>query len=208
MNPFPFKSKLILASQSPRRKQLLTEAGYLFQVMAPADSVECGACSSQSPQGLVAESAFLKAKCIAAEFDSAVVLAADTVAECQGQILGKPVDQQHAEQMLRLMSGRTHSVFTGVTLWHRPSDCFLTKIEQTVLEMDELAEDQLQGFLESDEWVGKAGAFGYQDGLDWLHIRQGLASNVVGLPIERLPAWFDELQRQVSSDGLERSADH
>ena len=126
------------------------------------------------------------------------MLAADTVAVCDAEILGKPVDREHAQRMLRLMSGRTHQVLTGVCLWHRPSDKYLSNIEATVLQMDPLSEAQLDEILDSDAWVGKAGAFGYQDGLDWLHIQSGLESNVVGLPIERLEKWIAELM-----DGVE-----
>jgi septum formation protein len=196
MNSQP--QRLILASQSPRRRQLLTDAGYEFEVIAPDDSVEReavsqGLCSKCSPEELVLKSAFVKARAIATEIDSGLVLAADTVAHCQAEILGKPVDRDHAEKMLRLMSGTTHQVLTGVCIWHRPSDKFQSHIEMTSLKMDQLSEDQLKEILDSDGWVGKAGAFGYQDGLDWLHINSGLESNVVGLPIEKLDGWISEL---------------
>lgn len=195
--------KLILASQSPRRRQLLTEAGYEFEVIAPDDSVEReavsqGLCSKCSPEELVLKSAFVKARIIATEIDSGLILAADTVAHCNAEILGKPVDRDHAEKMLRLMSGTTHQVLTGVCLWHRPSDKFQSHIEMTTLHMDQLSEEQLTEILDSDGWVGKAGAFGYQDGLDWIHIKSGLETTVVGLPIERLDGWFAELMNSVN----------
>ena len=185
--------RLILASGSPRRKKLLEQAGYQFDVMPPPDSVECDICSERSPVDLVTESSFLKARHCASRVAEGIVLAADTVAECQGQILGKPRNQADAEQMLRLMSGRRHRVLTGVTLWKRPTDKYQTQVVQTVLRMDPLSETQLQQYLESDQWVGKAGAFGYQDGLDWVHIVYGSASNVVGLPMEALEAWLQQL---------------
>ena len=195
--------KLILASQSPRRRQLFTEAGYEFEVIAPDDSVEReavsqGLCSKCSPEELVLKSAFVKARVIATEIDSGLILAADTVAHCNAEILGKPVDRDHAEKMLRLMSGTTHQVLTGVCLWHRPSDKFQSHIEMTTLHMDQLSEEQLTEILDSDGWVGKAGAFGYQDGLDWIHIKSGLETTVVGLPIERLDGWFAELMNSVN----------
>ncbi|MFK7766549.1 MAG: nucleoside triphosphate pyrophosphatase [Mariniblastus sp.] len=189
---------LILASQSPRRRQLLNENGYVFEVRPPADSVEKGICSKCSPEDLVIESAFVKGRAVAQTVESGVVLSADTVAECRAEILGKPVDQDHAEKMLRLVSGNVHRVLTGVCLWHRPSDKYIIRVEQTVLKMDELSEDKLETILESDTWVGKAGAFGYQDGLDWVHIQAGLESNVVGLPVERLAGWVDELMEEVA----------
>ena len=139
----------------------------------------------------------MKARAIASQVESGIVLAADTVAECRAEILGKPVDRDHAEKMLRLMSGKSHQVLTGVCLWHRPSDKYVVKMEQTILKMDELSEEQLEVILESDNWIGKAGAFGYQDGLDWVHVQAGLESNVVGLPVERLDTWIEELMTEV-----------
>lgn len=186
------KPNLILASQSPRRQQLLLEHGFEFTVNAPSDNVERGICSSCSPEDTVLEGAFLKARAIAKTVPDGLILAADTIAECRGEILGKPVDRDHAEQMLRLMSGNVHRVLTGVCLWERPSDrrnCFL---EQTVLRMDKLSDEQLDAVLDTDNWVGKAGGFGYQDGLDWLHVETGLESNVVGLPVERLDGWIEK----------------
>ncbi len=193
---------LVLASQSPRRRELLEAAGYQFTINAPDDSIEReavaqGICSQCSPQELVLKASFVKARAIAQELDTGLVLAADTVAHCNAEILGKPVDRDHAERMLRLMSGQRHQVLTGVCLWHRPSDTYQSHLEATVLHMDPLSEAQLTGILDSDAWVGKAGAFGYQDGLDWLHIETGLESTVVGLPIERLDQWITELMGKV-----------
>ncbi len=189
--------ELILASQSPRRRQLLSDRGFEFTVRAPDDAVERGVCSNCSPEDLVLESAFVKARAIAQDLESGLVLSADTVAECRAEVMGKPVDRDHAEKMLRLMSGQTHQVLTAVCLWHRPSDKHSLHLEQTVLRMDRLDETELQLILDSDNWVGKAGGFGYQDGLDWLHIESGLESNVVGLPVERLDGWITELLESV-----------
>jgi septum formation protein len=196
--------RLILASQSPRRRQLLTEGGFKFSVNAPDESVEekvqseRGICSRCSPEDLVLESAFAKTAAIAKETLAGVVIGADTVAECQAEILGKPVDREHAEKMLRLMSGKQHRVLTGVCLWHRPSNARSVHLEQTVLRMDRLSDEQLESYLDSDQWIGKAGAFGYQDGLDWVHIENGLESTVVGLPVERLNDWIDQLLKEVA----------
>ena len=190
------KTSLILASQSPRRRQLLTEAGFNFTVKAPSDAIERGICSSCSPEDTVLEGAFLKARAIAKGVDQGLILAADTVAECRGEVLGKPNDRDHAQRMLRLMSGKTHRVLTGVCLWDRPSNRRVCFLEQTVLKMDELSTEQLDNILESDSWVGKAGGFGYQDGLDWLHVQSGLESNVVGLPVEKLAGWIESFKQE------------
>ena len=101
----PLRSSIILASQSPRRRQLLEEAGYSFRVMIPADRAECGVCSGETPPELVARLAYQKAADVAARTDRGTVIGCDTVAECQGQILGKPYDQRHARKMLELLRG-------------------------------------------------------------------------------------------------------
>ena len=198
---------LILASQSPRRKELLTEAGYTFTVCAPDDSVEKGVCSKCGPNQLVVDSAVAKGAAIAAEMSNrdggpVIILAADTVGVCKAEVLGKPVDADHAEQMLQLMSGKAHQVLTGVCLWHLPSNQFMTFLERTTVSMDELSAEMIDEYIDTDLWIGKAGAFGFQDGLDWVRIDEGLASTVVGLPVERLPTWIEALNEKVaSSDG-------
>ncbi len=197
---------LILASQSPRRKELLTEAGYSFTVCAPDDSVEKGVCSKCGPDQLVVDSAVAKAAAIAAQVGKhndapAIVLAADTVGVCKAEVLGKPVDADHAEKMLQLMSGTTHQVLTGVCLWHLPSNQFMTFLEKTTVSMDVLSAKMISEYLDTDLWIGKAGAFGFQDGLDWVRIDEGLASTVVGLPVERLPKWIEALMEKAASSG-------
>jgi septum formation protein len=217
---------LILASQSPRRKELLTEAGYTFDVCAPDDSVEKGVCSKCSPDQLVVDSAVAKAAAIARQMinarqtidatqtielsqsveqesvireqQPAIILAADTVGVCKAEVLGKPVDAEHARRMLQLMSGTVHDVLTGVCLWHLPSNQFLTFLERTTVEMDVLSEQMIDEYLDTDLWIGKAGAFGFQHGLDWVRIVKGLPSTVVGLPVERLPKWIEALLEKVA----------
>lgn len=188
--PIPGGLALVLASSSPRRHLLLQGAGYEFTIDPPDDAAECGICSRETPPELVARLALQKAADVAKRTDRAMVLGADTVAECMGQILGKPVDRDHAETMMRLLSGRPHSVYTGVCLWSRPSNQMLIDVARTTLRMRPISEEELQGHLDSGRWEGKAGAFGFQDGNDWLQIENGSGSNVVGLPVERLTELF------------------
>ena len=182
MPPLP----LILASSSPRRRQLLAAAGYDFTVVPPHESAECGICSRETPPELVARLAFQKAADVAARTDRGLVIGCDTVAECQGQILGKPANREHARQMLDLLRGREHHVYSGLCLWIRPEDKHFVEVESTRLIMDPIADEQLDAYLATGDWEGKAGAFGYQDGLDWVHIIEGSETNVVGLPMELL----------------------
>lgn len=354
---------IILASNSPRRRELLAEAGYDFEVVPPDQNVECGVCSESGPAGLVAELAFRKAKTVVEQLSksprspfstprSCVVLAADTVAECDGFILGKPRNEDDARRILTQLSGREHRVLTGVCLaplpafnplppgegrslgepgegvlvptpikkrlpselldfarelrktqtdvetfmWsllrdrrfggfqfrrqhpvekyvldfychdqslaieidggqhntaaaraageHRTQflsqrgirvlrfwihDVFedtesvleaiwrelrrgqgtLTpnpfpkgrgepptiRVAVTTLRMDTLTPAQLDEYLASGQWEGKAGAFGYQDRLGWVHIVEGSESNVVGLPMELVADMLSEIGR-------------
>ncbi len=205
---------LILASGSPRRRELLQEAGYHFTVMPPSDDVECGVCSESGPAGLVTELAYRKATAIRTKLKTEspplplspsprLILAADTVAECDGFILGKPRDETDARAMLTQLSSREHRVLTGVCLWPielplplgegRGEGTPLIRVAVTKLRMDPLSQEQLEDYLASGQWEGKAGAFGYQDRLGWVHIVEGSESNVVGLPMELLAEMLAEI---------------
>jgi septum formation protein len=193
MESFP----LILASNSPRRAQLLRDANFEFEVIAPSESVE-EAASRDSPAmpapDLVARLAFLKAQDVAARIERGIVIACDTVAECQGQILGKPAGRDDARRMLKLLRSQEHRVYSGLCVWRRPDDEQRLEIDVTKLVMDPISDEQLEQYLDSGQWEGKAGAFGYQDGLDWVHVVEGSESNVVGLPMELLGRVLAELQ--------------
>ncbi|MCA9215435.1 MAG: septum formation protein Maf [Planctomycetales bacterium] len=196
------KPHLILASQSPRRRDLLVESGYTFDIVVPSDSAECGMCSRETAAELVARYAFQKAKDVSPRVESGLILACDTVAECHGQILGKPKNAEHAAKMLKAMRGSEHFVLSGVCLWHRPSNRVLLEIESTTLVMDNISEAWINDYVQTDQWIGKAGAFGYQDGLDWVHVTQGSESNVVGLPMERLADMLERFDSEATQHSL------
>lgn len=192
------RPKLILASGSPRRRQLLAEAGYDFTVVAPRDDVECGVCSENGPAGLVADLAFRKAKAVRqqlkeCESAASILVAADTVAECDGFVLGKPRDEDHAREILQQLRGRAHRVLTGVCVWPFNRDEPLIRVAVTALVMDSLTDAEIAEYLATGHWEGKAGAFGYQDRLGWVRIESGSASNVVGLPMEILAEMLAEV---------------
>jgi septum formation protein len=198
----PTDEPLILASGSPRRAQLLRAAGYPFTIQVAGDQAECGVCSRETAPQMVARYAFRKAADVVSRTSQGLVLAADTVASCLGQILGKPRDAEHAETILRTLSGRRHDVYTGVCLWSIQQRKCLVDVVRTELQMLPLSESMLRDYLESMRWEGKAGAFGYQDGNDWLTILNGGSeSNVVGLPMERLAELmenFSQLAQPIS----------
>lgn len=178
--------RLILASQSPQRRMLLTQAGYTFDVLPPSDGAEGGVCGGETPAELVARLARQKAADVADRIQEGIVLGCDTVAECAGRILGKPRDADHARQMLTLLRGRVHHVYSGLCLWSRPADTAIVRVDATKLKMAEISDQEMEAYLDSDGWIGKAGAFGYQDCPEWLEILSGSESNVIGLPLELL----------------------
>lgn len=190
-------ARLVLASSSPRRRELLAEAGYTFEVVPPHDSAECGICSRETPPEMVARLAWQKARDVAERIDPqaapAIVIGCDTVAECCGLILGKPKNREHASEMLRLLRSREHHVYSGLCLWLRPGDEHHVQVEVTKLRMDGVSDADLEEYLESNLWEGKAGAFGYQDRLGWIHVVAGSESNVVGLPLELLEKMLKSL---------------
>ena len=189
--------KLILASGSPRRRELLTEAGYTFEVVVPSESAEdlSGETAVAADVDLsrlvpaarwVARLAWQKAVDVAERTTSGVLIACDTVAECDGHILGKPEDRDDARRMLKHLSGREHHVYSGLCVWRLPDGRPDLRVATTTLRMDALTDDALEDYLASGAWQGKAGAFGYQDRLGWVHVVAGSQSNVVGLPMELL----------------------
>jgi septum formation protein len=187
--------RLILASRSPRRRELLAQAGYAFEVIPAAETAECGVCSRENPDQMVARLAWQKAADVARRVSSGLILGCDTVVECDGQILGKPADASHARQMLQLLRGREHRVLTGVCLWRKPGPEPLVRVAATRLRLDPLDDDQIERYLASGDWEGKAGGFGYQDRLGWVHVLEGSESNVVGLPLELLAQMLAEFRR-------------
>ncbi|MEO1498301.1 MAG: nucleoside triphosphate pyrophosphatase [Planctomycetota bacterium] len=192
--------ELILASGSPRRRELLTAAGYRFRVVKPRDGAEPdGACSSCGPAQLVVDLASAKLSDVLDQLRSndqatepetpQLVLAADTVAEVHGQILGKPKTDDHAAGMMRLLSAREHRVYSGIALARRDAgliEHLALEPQVTTLRMDTLSADWIERYVDSGAWEGKAGGFGYQDGLGFVHVTEGSESNVVGLPMERV----------------------
>lgn len=189
--------RLILASQSPRRRELLAAAGYQFEVITPSEEAESGGTQGDPTAAYVARLAVQKAADVAARVsEPACIIACDTVAECGGIVLEKPLDRADAERMLRMLSGREHMVWSGLCLWDTRTQEFVVESICSVLRMEPLSDEMIERYLDSGAWQGKSGAFGYQDNHPWLKLTAGTASNVVGLPLERL----QELLRDFDSN--------
>lgn len=199
-------SQIILASQSPRRKELLEQIGLEFEI-CPAKGEEI--ITKSIPEEVVMELSKQKAEEVAAMVSSYVmehkdittpsdilVIGADTVVAYDGKILGKPVDEADAKRMLSMLSGNTHSVFTGVTLVlidksGRAGE--LVFYEKTDVKMHKMTEQEIDRYIATGEPMDKAGSYGIQ-GKCAIYIEKidGDYNNVVGLPITRI---YQELKR-------------
>jgi septum formation protein len=181
------KHRLILASASPRRGQLLSEAGFDFEVdPSGIDEPEPGL--DVDPSVYAAELAWRKAAAVARRRGEGLILAADTVGAVDGQILNKPLDRADAERMIRLQEGRDSDVLTALCLFRAERWEWVGAVEWSVVRFRALSDAERTKFLDSNRWKGKAGAYGVQDRDPFLTVVRGTVSNVVGLPLERLSA--------------------
>lgn len=179
-------SRLILASGSPARRDLLTRAGYSFEVI-PASIDEPTGAGYDNPRFYVQQVAWLKAAAVAPCIEEGMVLAADTVGWIDGQIIGKPADEADARRILRQLSGTTHELWTGVVLWRRPDDIQLAWQEVSRVVVKPLNDDEISTYLKTRTWQGCSGAYAIQEGDDpYVRVVQGSTSNVIGLPMETL----------------------
>jgi septum formation protein len=177
---------LILASSSPRRKQLLAEAGVLFEVIPPGVEEPEDTPSDLLPCQQAEALAYFKARAVADRHLDAAVLAADTLVAVDGRILGKPANRRQAEHMLRELSGTRHEVITGVALLWPGNDRRILSVS-TFVTMKRMTDAEIQAYLDSGEWQGKAGAYAIQETADrYIEKVEGSFTNVVGLPMERV----------------------
>ncbi|HKQ47340.1 MAG TPA: Maf family protein [Phycisphaerae bacterium] len=192
----PQPDRLILASASPRRAELLRAAGYRFKVVHPPleepDELHPHVDVASHAESL----AFFKASSIAVDHPDATILAADTITVLGEEIFGKPADRADALRTLRALSGTLHSVITGVALLHPRSEHRLINHAVTTVRVRPLSDSTIETYLDTGQWQGKAGAYGIQDeGDPFVEKTEGSFTNVVGLPMELLAEMFREWQR-------------
>jgi len=181
----------VLASKSPRRKELLKKIGVQAEIMrADVDESSIG---NIPPERLVAELALLKATDVAKYFcGDTYVIGADTVVCLGGEILGKPRNIEDAKRMLRLLSGNKHSVYTGYCVVHCKSGNMVSKYEKTDVYFKELSDREIDAYIKTREPMDKAGAYGIQEkGSLFVEKIDGDYFNVVGLPVCALAKLFE-----------------
>ena len=178
--------RLVLASASPRRSELLRSVGLPFDIV-PAD-IDESTLPGETPSDYVARLSAEKAVVVAEQVDGGVVVvAADTTVDVDGLILEKPIDEPDARRMLRLLSGRTHLVHTGVTVSWFPetrAGGTTTCVVETAVRFVELTDRAIDWYLSTGEHLGKAGAYGIQGAAGAFVERiDGSVTNVIGLPL-------------------------
>lgn len=185
--------KLILASASSRRAEILRDAGLSFAVVSSA--VDETPYPGEAPQTLVQRLADAKADLVAARaVGTAIVIAADTVVVLDGQVLGKPRSTDDARRMLEQLSGRTHSVHTGVSLIRLPDAERSHFVETTLVHFSQLTADDISQYLATEEPYDKAGSYAIQGRAGrYIPRIEGCYYNVVGLPLAHLLAALREL---------------
>ncbi len=177
------QSRLILASASPRRQELLREAGYGILVH-PANIDEDDNPPGMLPIEMAALLAVRKARAVAERFPDDIVLAADTVVAFGDRPLGKPADAAEAREMLALLSGTTHIVVTGVTIICLRRGLEDTRTVMSAVRMRQLTPREIDLYVAGGQWQGKAGGYGIQDEDPFVSNLAGSLSNIVGLPME------------------------
>ena len=186
----PFR--LILASGSPRRRELLEKMGYKFEILAP----DVDEHASGPVRDVVAILSRRKADAAAAQLDAGIIIASDTLVSLDGAALGKPIDEADAHRMLRALSGKTHEVFTGVTLADAADGRRMTRVVRTGVRFRELSEEEIWSYIRSGEPMDKAGAYGIQGGAHgFVEALDGSYENVIGFPVSDIEEMLNEFTR-------------
>lgn len=185
-------NRFVLASKSPRRREILENIGLEFEILV-SSADEDKIARNIPPEMLVSQLALLKATAVADEISDrdTFIIGADTVVCLDGKILEKPVDEADARRMLTELSGRTHSVFTGVCIFDKNSGKAVSGYQKTDVKFKELSVEKIDAYVKTGEPMDKAGSYGIQEKgallIDEIH---GDYFNVVGLPVALLADMF------------------
>jgi septum formation protein len=182
--PEEYPAPIILASASPRRRQLLSEAGYAFTVVRPNIDE-----SAFSTEGIKAATyakrlALAKAKSVAQTYPDCLVIGADTVVDFQGQIIGKPADAKDAEAITKKLFSAPHKVITGIAVVRLRDNTALVESDSTTVYPKRLTAEQIAEHIKGGSWRDKAGAYAIKEtGDEFVERIEGSLTNVMGLPM-------------------------
>ena len=177
----------ILASASPRRRQLLAEAGYEFTVIHPDIDESSFTTDRISPCKYAEQLALAKAKSVAKKYPDSLVIGADTIVDCRGEIIGKPADAKEARRIVRRLFSEPHKVITGLAICRCRDNFEIVTCASTTVYPKQLTEQQIDEHIRSDRWIDKSGAYAIKEnGDEFIEGIEGSLTNVMGLPMELL----------------------
>ncbi len=196
--------KIILASGSPRRKELMELMGFSFEIQ-PAKGEEV--ITATEPEKVVEELSYQKAKEVleSRQDDDMLVIGADTIVAYQGEILGKPKDTEDAKRMIGMLQGNHHQVYTGVTVFEKKNgeQKSLTFFEKTDVYVAEMSQEEIAAYVDTKEPMDKAGAYGIQGKFaPFVEKIDGDYYNVVGFPVSRFYRELKKAQMMEDSYGI------
>jgi septum formation protein len=177
---------IILASASPRRKQLMAEAGYKFTTVCPDIDESAFAAEAKNPCEYAKRLALAKARSVAEKHPQSLVIGADTVADFEGQIIGKPADAKEAEEITRKLFSQPHKVITAVAIVRVVDGTEIVESDSTTVYPRKLTDEQIAEHIRGGSWRGKAGAYAIKDEDEFVERIEGSLTNVMGLPMELL----------------------
>jgi len=192
---------LILGSSSPSRIDLLKRIFNTFEIIKP--DIEEPSSGFSSPREQVAVISWLKGQEVSLQVKQGVIIAADTIGWIDGKPLLKPIDREDAKEMISRMSGRNHELWTGVVLWHKPTNLQLCWQEQSIVSFKKVSPAEIENYLETRSWKNHSGSYAIEEENDpWVQISQGSITNVIGLPLESLLFNLEKFKNMVAMDQI------
>jgi len=187
-------SRIILASASPRRKELMEKAGYKFTVIVSDINESDFQLDDLEPVEYAKQLALAKAKAVAKDYPDAIVIGADTIADLDGEIIGKPQNKKHAEQITRKLFSKPHKVITSVAIVRLSDKLQTVESDTTVVYPRRMTAQQIAQHIKGGTWRGKAGAYAIQEtGDQFVERIEGSLTNVMGLPMELLQKMLSQI---------------
>jgi septum formation protein len=187
-------AQIILASASPRRKQLLSNAGYQFSVIHPEIDEAAYSTDRIASEQYAQKLALAKAKSIAVKHPESIVISADTIVDFHGEIIGKPANAKEARQIIEKLFSAPHQVITGVAVCRLCDDMELVACDTTTVYPKQLTHEQITEYIKSGRWKEKSGAYAIKEnGDEFVEKIEGSLTNVMGLPMELLECLLSKI---------------
>lgn len=193
------KQNLILGSSSPSRIELLKRIFHTFEIIKP--DIEEPSSGFSSPREQVALISWLKGQEVSFQVGDGIIIAADTIGWIDGKPLLKPLDRDDAKDMISRMSGRDHELWTGVVLWHKPTNLQMCWQEQSIVSFKKVIPEEIEHYLETRSWKNHSGSYAIEEENDpWVKISKGSITNVIGLPLESLLFNLKKFEKMLAID--------